>query len=72
MKFARAFSLGLRGKLVFAALVLLALPWVGWRYVQEMEGFLLEAQEQTLLGTARAVSTALHERPRLLQWRPMP
>ena len=65
------FSLGLRGKLALAALVLLALPWVGWRYVQEMEGFLLEAQEQTLLGTARAVSTALHERPALMELRPL-
>jgi len=72
LKFFRFFSLGLRGKLAFAALVLLALPWVGWRYVQEMEGFLLDAQEQTLLGTARAVSTALHERPSLLQLRPVP
>ncbi len=63
------FSLGLRGQLALAALVLLALPWVGWRYVQEMEGFLLEAQEQTLLGTARAVSTALHERPALMALR---
>ena len=49
--FLRFFSLGLRGKLAFAALVLLALPWVGWKYVQEMEGFLLDAQEHTLLGT---------------------
>lgn len=71
-KFLRIFSLGLRGKLAFAALVLLALPWVGWQYVQEMEGFLLDAQEHTLLGTARAVSTALHERPQLLRLRPVP
>lgn len=70
--FLRFFSLGLRGKLAFAALVLLALPWVGWKYVQEMEGFLLDAQEHTLLGTARAVSTALHERPQLLRLRPVP
>ncbi len=72
MKLFRIFSLGLRGKLALAALVLLALPWVGWQYVQEMEGVLLDAQEQTLLGTARAVSTALHERPQLLRLRPLP
>jgi two-component system, OmpR family, sensor histidine kinase ChvG len=65
-------GLRLRGKLVLAALVLLTLPWVGWRYVQEMEGFLLEAQEQTLLGTARAVATAMHERPRMMLLRPVP
>lgn len=62
--------LGLRGKLALAALVLAALPWVGWLYVQEMERFLLEAQEQALMGTARAVATALHDRPRLLIVRP--
>ena len=72
MKLFRIFSLGLRGKLALAALVLLALPWVGWQYVQAMEGVLLDAQEQTLLGTARAVSTALHERPQLLRLRPLP
>ena len=42
------------------------LPWVGWRYVQEMERFLTEAQEQVLMGTARAVATALHDRPLVL------
>lgn len=68
----RFLTFGLRGKLALAALVLLALPWLGWRYVQEMEGFLLEAQEQTLLGTARAVATVLHERPRMMLLRAAP
>jgi two-component system, OmpR family, sensor histidine kinase ChvG len=58
--------LGLQGKLAIAALPLLALPWVGWLYVQEMERFMLDAQEQALMGTARALATALHNRPRLL------
>jgi dedicated sortase system histidine kinase len=56
----------LRTKLALVALVLLALPWAGALYVNEVERFLLEGQEQTLLGTARAVATALHERPHLL------
>ncbi|HZM36106.1 MAG TPA: ATP-binding protein [Burkholderiales bacterium] len=56
----------LRVKLALVALVLLALPWAGILYVNEVERFLLEGQEQTLLATARAVATALHERPRLL------
>jgi len=56
----------LRAKLALVALALLALPWAGVLYVNEMERFLLESQEQALLATARAVATALHERPQLL------
>lgn len=56
----------LRLKLALVALGLLALPWAGTLYVNEVESFLLEGQEQTLLATARAVATVLHERPYLL------
>jgi dedicated sortase system histidine kinase len=56
----------LRPKLALLTLVVLALPWAGMLYVNEVERFLLEGQEQTLLATARAVATALHERPQLL------
>ncbi len=59
----------LRAKLALVALVLLVLPWAGWLYVREMERFLLAAQEQALAATARAVATALHERPKLLDYR---
>jgi dedicated sortase system histidine kinase len=62
----RRLRFGLRAKLALVALVLLALPLAGTLYVNEMERFLLESQEQTLLGIARAVATALHERPQLL------
>ena len=56
----------LRAKLALTALVLLALPWAGTLYVNEVERFLLEGQEQSLLATARTVATVLHERPQLL------
>lgn len=59
----------LRAKLALVALALLVLPWAGWRYVREMERFLLAAQEEALVATARAVATALHERPQLLAYR---
>jgi dedicated sortase system histidine kinase len=62
----RRLRFGLRAKLALVALVLLALPVTGTLYVNEVERFLLESQEQTLLGIARAVATALHERPQLL------
>ncbi len=63
--------LSLRSKLALVALVLLALPWAGYKYVREMERFLLEGQEQALLATARAVATALHDRPGLMRARPL-
>ena len=59
----------LRAKLALVALALLVLPWAGWLYVREMERFLLAAQEEALAATARAVATALHERPKLLTYR---
>jgi len=64
------FRVTLRLKLALVALSLLALPWVGYQYVQEMERFLLDAQKQTLVATARAVATALHERPQLMRLKP--
>lgn len=59
--------LSLRAQLALVSLVLLALPWVGYRYVQEMERFLLADQQQALLATARAVAAMLHERPMLMR-----
>jgi len=67
MEGVKNFSLSLRSKLALVALVLLALPWAGYEYVREMERFLLEGQEQALLATARAVATALHDRPKLMR-----
>lgn len=67
---ARRFGLGLRGKLALVALALLALPSAGVLYVNEMERLLLGAQERALLATARAVATALHDRPALMRAAP--
>jgi dedicated sortase system histidine kinase len=58
--------LGLRSKLVLAALVLLAIPWAGYAYVRAMEQLLRENQERQLAATARTVAVALQDRPRLL------
>jgi two-component system sensor histidine kinase ChvG len=62
----RRFAPSLRLKLALVSLVLLALPWAGLKFVDEMERVLLEGEERTLLATARAVATALHDRPQLL------
>lgn len=60
-------GLSLRSKLLLTALGLLAIPWAGYQYVQEMEAFLRQGQENALLGTARAVATVLHERTELFR-----
>jgi len=56
---------GLRSKLVLLSAFLLVLPWLGYRYILEMEEYLSRGQEQVVLGTARALATALSERPEL-------
>jgi len=61
-----ALRIGLRAKLALAGLAVLVVPLAGVLYVNEMERLLLEGQTQALLATARAVATALHERPQLL------
>ncbi|PKI12639.1 proteobacterial dedicated sortase system histidine kinase [Colwellia sp. 12G3] len=66
MKFNRfSFRFGLRIKLFLLSLFLFAIPLLGYQYVWEMEKYLRIGQEKTLMGTVRAVATALHERPNL-------
>ncbi len=58
---------GLRTKLFVVSLTLLAVPWAAYRYVGEMERFLRENQEQTLLATAQTVAALLRDRPALFE-----
>jgi len=44
---------------------LFSIPWFGYQYVWEMEKYLRYGQEQTIIGTARALATAMHERDNL-------
>lgn len=53
---------GLRAKLMVVALSLLAIPWVGYRYVMEMQQYLRGAEEKALQEHARIVAAALGER----------
>lgn len=57
--------LGLRSKVLLFSSFLLVLPVLGYRYILEMEGYLSQGQQQVVLGTARALATALSERPEL-------
>src|SRR5438093_3447404 len=66
----RRVALGIRAQLLLVLTVFLAIPWLGYEYVRELERFLRDAQEKTLAGTAQAVATALHDRPRLFDVQP--
>ncbi|MGB5518647.1 MAG: ATP-binding protein [Gammaproteobacteria bacterium] len=54
----RGISMGTR-MLLFSSLFLLALPWLGYRYIDQMKNFLLQGQEDAQLLTARALATVL-------------
>ncbi|MFY8273500.1 proteobacterial dedicated sortase system histidine kinase [Pseudoalteromonas sp. SSDWG2] len=60
-------GLGLRSKVILLSCFLFVLPWLGYEYVWEMEKYLRKGQEKTLVGTTRALATALHERPALFE-----
>jgi len=62
-------ALSIRAKLVLVTLVLLVIPWVGYKYVKTMETLLRDNQVQAVVATARAVAAALQDRPRLLELR---
>ena len=49
----------LRSKLLALSLLTLLLPWSAWKLLQELEGFLREAQEETLLASARTMAAVI-------------
>ncbi|MDR2711422.1 MAG: hypothetical protein LBB65_08930 [Burkholderiales bacterium] len=59
----RRLSFGIRSQLLLTLTVLLVLPWLGYEYLREVDFFLKSGQERTLRVTAKAVATALYERP---------
>ena len=60
------FRISLRVQLFSISLFLAAIPYLGYKYINEMELYLQQGQENTMVGTARAVATMLHEQPSLL------
>ena len=60
----RGLSMGTR-ILLFSSLLLIALPWLGFRYIDQMKDFLLQGQEDAQLLTARALASVLHGRTEL-------
>ncbi len=49
----------LRNRLLALSLLTLLLPWSGWKLLQELEGFLRQAQENAALSVARTLAGAL-------------
>ena len=43
--------------LLFSSLLLIALPWLGYRYIDEMKDFLLQGQQDAQLLAAKAIAT---------------
>jgi len=64
--------MSIRIKLLLVLSVFLAIPFLGWGYVRELDRVLQNAQEQKIAGTAQAVATALHDRARLFDRTPVP
>ena len=57
----------IRSKVLLLSLVLLAIPYVGYDYVKEMEKHLRDNLEESVLSGARAMAGALSDRPRLFE-----
>jgi len=56
---------GIVSKLMLVSVVLVAIPWLAYRYFDEVAVFVLEGQPSTLPLAAQAVSTVLHDREAL-------
>ncbi len=56
---------GIRFRLLLAALVLLALPWLAAQFIASMEMALRQSQADQIAATARVAAAALSDRPEL-------
>jgi len=50
-------------KLLLASTSLLIIPWIGYQYIQEMQGYLHQNMENSLLAKVKLIAASLHERP---------
>ena len=59
------FFRSIRARLLLIALLLLLIPLIGYRFLQEMDRYLREGQQQVLTSAARLLSATLSDRPQL-------
>ena len=64
------FLTSIRTKLTLVTLLLLTIPFFGYAFVAQLDQFLRAGLEQSVAGLAKAVATALHDRPALLNRKP--
>ncbi len=60
-----AFFSSIRARLLLIAILLLLIPVIGFRFVQQMEQLLREGQRQVLVSAAKLLSVTLSDRPPL-------
>ena len=61
------FFTSIRARLLLIALLLLTIPLIGFRFIQEMDGYLREGQRQVVTNAAQLLSATLSDRPQLFQ-----
>lgn len=61
------FFSSIRARLLLIALLLLLIPLIGFRFIQEMDRYLRAGQQQVLTSTARLLSATLSDRPQLFR-----
>ncbi|MGD8926972.1 MAG: sugar-binding protein, partial [Thioalkalispiraceae bacterium] len=59
------FKISIRFKLFLVASTLLIIPWIGTKYIQEMESYLRKQQEEVLLTRTQMVAAVMQGRPDL-------
>ena len=62
---ATSFLHSIRARLLLIAVLLLLIPVIGFRFVQQMEQLLREGQRQVLVSAAKLLSVTLSDRPQL-------
>ena len=60
------FLFSIRAKALWVSLILLLIPFMGLKFVAQMETFLNEGQQQVLASAAKLLSASLSDRPQLL------
>ena len=60
-----AFFSSIRARLLLIAVLLLLIPVIGFRFVQQMEKLLRDGQQQVLVSAAKLLSVTLSDRPQL-------